>query len=96
MIEETEMHPPIAVCTKERKSQEFGSQGGHFLSLQVYKTNPKKPSPCIRIEIVVRKCFNRKQLNYTFSLSLWLATCACASSFNLTQKVYEKIHSEHS
>lgn len=35
MIEETEMHPPIVVCTKERKSQEFGSQGGHILSLQV-------------------------------------------------------------
>lgn len=55
MIEETEMHPPIAVCAKESKSQEFGSQDGHFLCLQVYKTNPKKPSPCIRIEIVVRK-----------------------------------------
>lgn len=78
MIEETEMHPPIAVCTKERKSQEFGSQGGHFLSLQVYKTNPQKPSPCIRIEIVVRKWFNRKQLNYTFSLSLMVSyMCLC-------------------
>lgn len=35
MIEETEMHPPIAVCTKERKSREFGSQGDHFLCPQV-------------------------------------------------------------